>query len=481
MNFDLSTVFSLPLMPYTLSGLFCLGVLLGALLAKIFFGKKLREAILSHTSNLAEERDQSQQQRQDLELQLVSLQTKLEATNETDEQLKQQLSIFEESLDKERKLRQEAQEQRKISETKLTEREANFKKQQQLFEDQKQALTREFELLAHKIFEEKGKRFEQQSKSQMDAVLKPFREQIDGFQKRVNEVHTESVQGNSKLETQIKNVLEVGLKMSDEAQSLAQALKGDKKAQGNWSEVQAELLLEMSGLSEGREYEREASLKTEDGRDQRPDFIVNLPNDKHIIIDSKISLNAYVQAVAAESEEAQTQFLTEHVDAIRAHVRSLSDKNYAKLKGINSPEYIFMFMGSEPAYLAAANQDPSLFQDAYRKGIAIVTPNTLLSSLRIVSHLWSIDKQNSNTRQLADQASKVYDKLRVFAEKMQKLGAQLSTAQKTYDESWNTLKDGRGSLAKQVDKFVEMGVSVKEKLPPAVTDEDVLASEKTDS
>jgi len=163
-----------------------------------------------------------------------------------------------------------------------------------------------------------------------------------------------------------------------------------------------------------------------------------------------------------------------HVESIRQHVRSLSDKNYPKLKGLNSPEYVFMFVGNEPAYLAAAEFDPNLFQEAYRKGIAIVTPNTLLSSLRIVSHLWSIDKQNSNTRKLADHASKVYDKLRVFVVKMEKLGGQINTVQKSYDDTWNTLKDGRGSLVRQVDGFVEMGVTVKEKLPSSVVESGVL-------
>lgn len=169
-----------------------------------------------------------------------------------------------------------------------------------------------------------------------------------------------------------------------------------------------------------------------------------------------------------------------HVEAIRKHVKELSDKNYPKLKGINSPEYVFMFMGNEPAYLAAFNHEPNLFQEAYHKGIAIVTPNTLLSSLHIISHLWSIDKQNSNTRELAEQASKVYDKLRVFVGKMEKLGSQINTVHKTYQESWASLKDGNGSLTKQVGKFVEMGVSVKEKLPVSVTQEsdiDLLTAE----
>lgn len=464
MNFDPAQ------MPYILvAGAIIVATVTSCVCVLVLAGRHKRQmlALRSETQMML---DSNLAQIRDLELSNTELKAKQEAAILAASDQAKKLSQVSDQLERVVSQKHLAEQQHKVIEAQLAEREAGFERQLKQIDEQKQVLAKEFELLANKVLEEKGKRFEEQSKSQLDSVLRPFKDQIDGFQKRVNEVHTESVQGNSKLEAQIKNILEVGLKMSGEAHSLTQALKGDKKAQGNWSEVQAELLLEMSGLSQGREYVREASFKTDDGKDQRPDFIVNLPNDKHIIIDSKISLNSYVEAIAAETEEDYQKHLLAHVESIRNHVRSLSDKNYAKLKGINSPEYIFMFMGSEPAYLTAANKDPALFQDAYRKGIAIVTPNTLLSSLRIVSHLWSIDKQNANTRQLAEQASKVYDKLRVFSEKMQKLGSQISTVQRTYDESWNTLKDGRGSLARQVDKFVEMGVSVKEKLPSALVD-----------
>lgn len=356
--------------------------------------------------------------------------------------------------------------------TTLKRKEEHFKEQMQQLSETKQSLTKEFENLANKIFEEKGKTFTHTSQASIDTMLKPFREQIEGFQKRVNEVHDASLQNSTNLNAEIKKVLDVGLKMQDEANNLVTALKGDKKAQGTWSEVQAEILLEMSGLHKGREYERESSHKTDEGNLQRPDFIVRMPNDKHIIIDSKISLNAYVQSVSAKTEEERDLYLKAHVDAIRKHVTDLSAKNYPKLKSLNTPEFVFMFMGNEPAYLAALDADPGLAQSAYHKGIAIVTPNTLLSSLRIVSHLWSIDKQNANTRELAEHASKVYDKLRVFVGKMEKLGNQIGTVSKSYGDAWKTLKDGNGALTKQVAKFVEMGVSVKEKLPAEMTEDD---------
>ncbi|GAB1260333.1 DNA recombination protein RmuC [Aurantivibrio plasticivorans] len=363
--------------------------------------------------------------------------------------------------------------------TTLEKREEHFKEQMEQLSETKQSLTKEFENLANKIFEEKGKTFTATSQTGIDNMLKPFREQIEGFQKRVNEVHDASLQNTTNLNAEIKKVLDVGLKMQDEANNLVTALKGDKKVQGTWSEVQAEILLEMSGLHKGREYERESSHKNDEGNTQRPDFIVRMPNEKHIIIDSKISLNAYVQSVSAETEEERDIYLKAHVDAIRKHVNDLSAKNYPKLKSLNTPEFVFMFMGNEPAYLAALNADPALAQNAYHKGIAIVTPNTLLSSLRIVSHLWSIDKQNSNTRELAEHASKVYDKLRVFVGKMEKLGGQIHTVSKSYEESWKTLKEGNGSLTKQVAKFIDMGVSVKERLPASVTEQGDMESLET--
>jgi len=400
------------------------------------------------------------------------LEAELQQSDKRLNELRVQNDALQQKWQNELEAKHQVEQSKRILETQLEERQKGFEQQLSQFEEQKQALKKEFEVLANKVFEEKGKSFEEQNRTQIDAVLKPFRAQIDGFQKRVNEVHSESLKGTTHLEAQIKQVLDVGLRMSDEAKSLAQALKGDKKAQGNWGEIQVQQLLEMAGLQEGREYDREANFKSEDGKNQRPDFVINLPNDKHIIVDSKISLNSYVQAVAAETDEERAVHMRAHVDALRVHVKSLADKNYPALKGINSPEYVFMFIGNEPAYLAAADAEPALFQEAYRKGIAIVTPNTLLSSLRIVAHLWSIDKQNNHTRALADQAGKVYDKLRVFIGKMEKLGNQINTVHKSYDESWNTLTAGQGNLTRQVDKFVEMGVTVKERLPASALNQD---------
>jgi DNA recombination protein RmuC len=356
------------------------------------------------------------------------------------------------------------------------EREASHAREVAAFEKQKTDLKTEFKVVSEEIIKQRQETLNTQNKEGVGALLKPLQEQLSSFQNRINEVHDVSVRGNTHLNSEIRKVLDVGLRMSDEASSLATALKGDKKALGTWSEVQAELLLQLAGLREGYEYEREANFKTEDGKNQRPDFIINLPNGKHLIVDSKMSLNSYVEATAATSEEQRDFHLKAHAHAIRQHINNLSDKNYTKCIGLNTPEFVFMFIGNEPAYLAALEKEPYLAQGAYKKGIAIVTSSTLLSSLRIVTHIWSINKQNSNTLQLAEQASKVYDKLRVFVGKMERLGNQINTVQNTYKDSWNTLKDGNGSLTKQARKFVDMGVVVKEKLAPELTEDDGIES-----
>jgi DNA recombination protein RmuC len=352
------------------------------------------------------------------------------------------------------------------------EREASHAREVAAFERQKTDLKTEFKVVSEEIIKQRQETLNAQNKEGVGALLKPLQEQLSSFQNRINEVHDVSVRGNTHLNSEIRKVLDVGLRMSDEASSLATALKGDKKALGTWSEVQAELLLQLAGLREGYEYEREANFKTEDGKNQRPDFIINLPNGKHLIVDSKMSLNSYVEATSAENEEQRDFHLKLHVNSIIRHITSLSEKNYTKCIGLNTPEFVFMFIGNEPAYLAALGKEPNLAQGAYKKGIAIVTSSTLLSSLRIVTHLWSINKQNNNTLQLAEQASKVYDKLRVFVDKMEKLGNQINTVQNTYLESWKTLKDGNGSLTKQAGKFVDMGVVVKEKLASHLTEDD---------
>ncbi len=345
-------------------------------------------------------------------------------------------------------------------------------------EENKKALRQEFENLANQIFEAKNAQFNTQSQMGLNNLLTPLKEQLDSFRLRVDQVHTENVQGHTSLKGELDRLRELNQQVTQEATNLTRALKGDKKVQGTWGEEKVELLLEQAGLRKDIEYSREKNYKDEDGNNLRPDFVVNLPEGKHIIIDSKVSLISYSGYVAAETPEERQVHLTAHVAALRNHIRTLSEKNYPDLVGMGSPDFTFLFIAIEPAYLVAAEHSPALFQEAYEKRIAIVTATTLFPVLRVVSNLWTIQKQNQFTRQLADQAGKVHDKLAVFITKMVKLGNQIETAQKTFKDSFDSLKDGRGSLVKTVERFSELGAKVTKKLPalsvggPALEGED---------
>jgi DNA recombination protein RmuC len=347
----------------------------------------------------------------------------------------------------------------------------HHREQVALLTDTRDALKAEFSQLANEIFEAKGKRFSEQSQTSLNALLTPFREQVQEFRKRIDDIHTQDTRGQSELMTQLTQLKDLNTQLNQQADDLTRALKGDKKLQGNWGEIQAEKILESAGLQRGREYDREASFKDDYGQNKRPDFLVNLPDGKHLIVDSKVSLNDYQQYVAAETELERELALKRHVAAVRQHIRSLSDKNYPHLNGLNSPDFVLMFMPIEPAFIAAFQSDPALFNDGFKQNIVVVTPTTLLATLRTVSNLWTLERQNVNAKQLFDQAGKVYDKLRTFAIHMEKLGSQINTASNTYDSAWKTLRDGRGSLVRQVEILEELGATVRQKLPDSVATE----------
>lgn len=344
--------------------------------------------------------------------------------------------------------------------------------ERQQFAESRQLLKQEFENLANRIFEQKQQAFSEHNKQNLDLVLTPFKQQLDNFRLRVDEVHTQNVQGQTQLKSELDRLHSLNQQMASEASNLTRALKGDKKLQGNWGEQTVELLLEQAGLRKDCEYEREKHFRDEDGQSRRPDFLIHLPEGKHIIIDSKVSLVDYTAYVAADTDEARQLALAAHVQALRNHVSSLASKNYPELTGMQSPDFVFLFLGIEPSYIAALQHSPALFQEAYEKRIAIVTASTLLPVLRVVANLWSLQRQNQNTRELAEQAGGIYEKLRIVVEKMEKLGTQLNTTQKTYAEAFNSLKDGRGNLLTRAEKFIELGVKVKQRLPGHLVDTD---------
>ena len=340
-----------------------------------------------------------------------------------------------------------------------------------LLEQNRDALKQEFENLANRIFEQKSERFTQQTRTSLDTLLNPFRDQLHDFRKRVEDVYTTETRDRQALRSEIKSLQELNRQITEEASNLTRALKGDKKIQGNWGELILERVLEKSGLRKGIEYETQGSYRDSENQLLRPDVVVNLPDSRNLVIDSKVSLLAYQRWITEEDDSARQEALKEHVEAVRTHIRTLSEKDYSQLGGLHSPDFVFLFMPIEPAFVAAFQQDENLFAEAFERKIIVVTPTTLLATLRTVENIWRYERQSQNARLIAERAGAVYDKLRVFVEAMERLGGQLHTAQVTYDSAMNTLTRGRGNLISQANRFVELGVRVKKELPKAVTDQ----------
>lgn len=333
---------------------------------------------------------------------------------------------------------------------------------QDLHQQQQQA----FENLSHKIFNEK----QQQNKQGLDAILHPFKDQLEGLRKKVEDVYLHDTKDRAVLKSQISDLYHLNQTMTAEASALSKALRGDKKAQGNWGELVLETVLERSGLRLGEEYVREQNHKADNGQNYRPDVIINLPENKHIIVDAKVSLNAYNDYVNSEDDALKSQFLKQHIEAIRNHIKALSAKAYQQLPGLHSPDFVFMFMPIEPAFVAAFQHDEQLFMDAFDQRVVVVTPTTLLASLRTIESLWAIERRGRSADELSQQAGKVYDRLRIVVEKMDKLGNQLNSAQKTYDETYSSLAQGRGNLVNTANQFVELGVRIKKKISQPIAE-----------
>lgn len=318
-----------------------------------------------------------------------------------------------------------------------------------------------FENLSNKIFSDS----QLQNKQGLETILNPFKDQLEGLRKKVEDVYLHDAKDRASLKAQISELYRLNQDITAEASALTKALRGDKKSQGSWGELVLETVLERSGLRLGEEYDREENHKADDGQNYRPDVIINLPEGKHIIVDAKVSLNAYNDYTHEEDEVLQAQHLKRHIDAIRNHIKTLSAKAYQQLPRLHSPDFVFMFMPIEPAFMVAFKHDEKLFIDAFDQRVVVVTPTTLLASLRTVESLWAIERRGQSADELAEQASKVYDRLRIVVEKMEKLGSQLNSTQKTYDETFTSLAQGRGNLVSTTNKFVELGVRIKKEIP----------------
>jgi len=348
--------------------------------------------------------------------------------------------------------------------TERRERESRHEEQLQLLNEARDNLKKEFENLANKIFDDRGKSFTATSRASLEDLLRPFREQISGFQQRINEVHTEAVKGNTSLEAEIRKVLEIGLEMNTQASNLTSALKGDKKTTGNWGEAQLERTLELAGLVKDEHYRTQAYFKDLEGKRKYPDFLLLLPDGKSLIVDSKVSLVDYDRAVAAETEDAQMEALAAHVQAVRKHIDDLNLKDYANLPEIGSPDFVLMFMPIEPAYIEAMKHNRDLFDYGYKKNVIMVSHTTLMPILRTVANLWMIDKSNREAREISDRAGDIYNQVCLVAERLEKLGNTLRTAQGHYNDTLTSLVGRQGLLGK-VDRFKQVSAKANRDMP----------------
>jgi len=336
--------------------------------------------------------------------------------------------------------------------TQQDEREDRHLEQIKLLNETRENLKKEFENLANKIFEDKGKSFTTTSQASLEVLLKPFREQITGFQTRINEVHSESIKGNTALEKEIQKVLEVGLEMNSQASNLTVALKGDKKAVGNWGEAQLERTLELAGLQAGEHYEAQAVYRDGEGKRKLPDFIIKLPDNKNLIIDSKVSLIDYDRAIGATTDEERVDALNAHAQAVRNHIDDLASKDYANLPGIGSPDFVLMFMPIEPAYIEAMKHNKGLFNYGYQKGVVMVSHTTLMPILRTVANLWMVEHSNQEAKEISSRAGDIYNQVCLVADRLHKLGNTLKAANNHYNDTVTGLA-GKQGLHGKVERF----------------------------
>jgi len=364
--------------------------------------------------------------------------------------------------------------------TRLEEQQKHNEDKLRELDNARKRMTTEFENLANRILEEKGRRFDEQSRRNMDEMLKPVRQQLTDFRSRVDEIYTQDTKERGSLKEQLRQLQALNQQMNEEARNLTRALKGDKKTQGNWGELILERVLEQSGLRKGKEYEVQGSFRDSEGKLLRPDVIIHLPEGKDVIVDSKVSLLAYDEYVRADNEITQKEALQALVLAVRNHIDGLSQKSYEDLKGINSLDFVLMFMPIEPAFVAAFQEDPELFSKAFERKIVVVTPTTLLATLRTIENIWRFERQNENARRIADKAGALYDKLRGFLEDFEKVGAQLDTVHNTYGQARIKLVEGRGNVIRRAEEFVELGIKVKKSLPQPLLDDALLEDEDND-
>lgn len=401
------------------------------------------------TARLNERLNASQTEIKRLSDEKMALTTQIGQLHSVQQQLSNQISELTATLDSER-----SQNKEKLA----------------LLKNAEEQLANRFKALASEILDEKSKKFTDQNQDNLNKLLEPLKTKINEFQKQVHDVYVHEAKDRSALAEQVKQLMELNNQLSEDAHNLTRALKGQAKAQGNWGEQILERVLEVSGLRKGYEYDVQESHAREDGTRAQPDVVIHLPDDRHLVIDAKVSLNAYEMHANAEADTEREAALKRHLESVRTHIKGLSEKNYQQLYGLKSLDFVLMFIPIEPAFMLAVSNDNELWHEAWKKNILLVSPSTLLFVVRTVAHLWRQEQQNRNAQDIANRGAELYDKLAGFVEDLDTLGSRLKQAQQAYDGAYNKFASGRGNVIRQAEMLKQLGVKPSKQLPQDVID-----------
>jgi DNA recombination protein RmuC len=440
-----------------------------------------RQLLLQSAEQLREERQRLQQQvetcqqaQRQNELELRQLHGTLSAAqeklhhldhwrNETEQLTRELRNQLEINSSQEAELREVTI---RLEETRMAAEE-----KQRLLVNSEQRLNAQFENLANRIFENSGRRVDEQNKQSLNSLISPLREQLEGFRRQVQDGFGQEARERHTLSHEIRNLQQLNAQMAQEAINLTKALKGDNKTQGNWGEVVLSRVLEASGLREGHEYETQVTIQLEQNGRMQPDVIVRLPQGKDVVIDAKMTLVAYERYFNGDDEAQREAAISEHIAAIRGHLRQLSRKDYQQLPGLRSLDYVLMFIPVEPAFLLAIDRQPELINEALNLNIMLVSPTTLLVALRTINNLWRYEHQSRHAQRIADRAAKLYDKMRLFVDDMSSMGQSLDKAQDSYRQAMKKLSEGRGNMIAQTESFRQLGIEVKRPINPRLVEQ----------
>ena len=356
-------------------------------------------------------------------------------------------------------------------ETELNALKVRFSEERENASEKEKNLKEQLELIGKDLIQRGTSLLRSENEEKLNAVLLPFKDKLLAFEKEVRDNNKKDIEQFANMQAVVKSLSEQHAKMNSTAQNLVDALRGEQKVQGDWGELALERILETSGLEKGREYTTQSSFRDEEGNLMRPDVIIQLPDDKHIIIDSKVSLKAFEGYINADDKTARTQYLANHLLSIKTHIKQLGDKNYSHLIGVSSPDFVLMFIPLESSFALAIKEEPDIYQQAWDKKVVLVTPSTLLATLKTVASIWKQEKQNKNAIEIATQASRLYDKFVGFVSDMEKIGQKQDDAKLAYEGAMNKLVNGNGNLIRSAEKLKELGVKSKKKLDKGYLEE----------